>query len=112
MPVTWGLLSTARINRALLAAANESDRNDVVAVASRSEDRARAYADEHGIARAYGSYEALLAGVEPGSGEWLDLIEVPLSRRAPQLGQPENWTLAPGQWRMQGTSTTMRLANS
>jgi predicted dehydrogenase len=64
MPVTWGLLSTARINRAILAAANESDRNDVVAVASRSEDRARAYADEHGIARAYGSYEALLADPE------------------------------------------------
>ena len=55
-----GLLSTARINDAILAAAAESDRVDVVAVASRDEERAALYADEHGIARAHGSYEALL----------------------------------------------------
>ena len=55
-----GLLSTARINDAILAAAAESDRVDVVAVASRDGERARLYADEHGIARAHGSYEALL----------------------------------------------------
>jgi len=55
-----GLLSTARINDAILAAAAESDRVDVVAVASRDEERAALYAAEHGIARAHGSYEALL----------------------------------------------------
>ena len=37
-----GLLSTARINDAILAAAAESDRVDVVAVASRDEERAAA----------------------------------------------------------------------
>ena len=60
MTVAWGLLSTARINRLVLAGAAESDRADVVAVASRDRARAAAYAHEHGIERAHGSYEALL----------------------------------------------------
>jgi xylose dehydrogenase (NAD/NADP) len=57
---TWGLLSTARINRLVLAGARLSDRVDVIAVASRDQARALTYAREHGIERAYGSYEALL----------------------------------------------------
>lgn len=56
----WGLLSTARINAHLLA----PDPSRFVAVASRSQARAAAYAAEHGIARAHGSYEALLADPE------------------------------------------------
>jgi predicted dehydrogenase len=56
-----GLLSTARINRAVIEGAAESDEIEVAAVASRDEARARAYAREHGIATAFGSYEALLA---------------------------------------------------
>src|SRR5512139_3830964 len=56
-----GLLSTANINRAILGGAAESDRVDVVAVGSRDAERARAYAHEHGIPTAHGSYEALLA---------------------------------------------------
>jgi predicted dehydrogenase len=59
--VTWGLLSTARINDAVLAGAARSDRVRVAAVASRDQGRADAYARERGIERAYGSYEALLA---------------------------------------------------
>jgi xylose dehydrogenase (NAD/NADP) len=59
--VSWGLLSTARINDAILAGAAESDAVEVVAVGSRDAARARAYADEHGIARAHGSYDELLA---------------------------------------------------
>ncbi len=70
-----------------------------------------------------------VAGVEPQSHEWirpigsgshgavtaaqqrfcdgtrpelLDLVELPLARSMPQLGQPENWTLAPGLWRKTG----------
>jgi predicted dehydrogenase len=61
MSVNWGFLSTARINRLVLAGARESDRVDVVAVASRDRERAEAYARENGIERAYASYEALLA---------------------------------------------------
>jgi predicted dehydrogenase len=56
-----GLLSTARINRAVIEGAAESDEVDVAAVASRDQARADAYAREHGIATAYGSYETLLA---------------------------------------------------
>jgi xylose dehydrogenase (NAD/NADP) len=56
-----GLLSTARINRLLLAGAETTGAVDVVAVASRDEARAHAYAAEHGLERAHGSYEALLA---------------------------------------------------
>jgi xylose dehydrogenase (NAD/NADP) len=60
-PVRWGLLSTARINRAILEGARLTDRAEVVAVASRDQQRAAAYAREHGLERAHGSYEALLA---------------------------------------------------
>jgi predicted dehydrogenase len=61
MPVRWGLLSTARINERTIAAARDSDRADIVAVAGRDSERTRAYARENGIARAYGTYEELLA---------------------------------------------------
>ncbi|TML18162.1 MAG: Gfo/Idh/MocA family oxidoreductase [Actinobacteria bacterium] len=58
--IRWGLLSTARINTAILNGAHESDSAEVIAVASRDRERALAYAAEHGIERAYGSYPALL----------------------------------------------------
>jgi D-xylose 1-dehydrogenase (NADP+, D-xylono-1,5-lactone-forming) len=64
MSVRWAILSTARINRLVLAGARKSDRVDVVAVASRDQPRAEAYAREQGIDRAYGTYEALLADPE------------------------------------------------
>jgi predicted dehydrogenase len=57
----WGLLSTAKINDALLAGIAQVDGARVAAVASRDSERARAYAAEHGIDRAHGSYEELLA---------------------------------------------------
>ncbi len=60
-PLNWGLLSTARINRALLTPLRLSKRNRLVAVASRTQEKAEAYARQHHIPRAYGSYEALLA---------------------------------------------------
>ena len=62
--VRWGFISTARINRRILAAAEKSDRAEVVAVASREGERAQAYAVEHGIPRSHGSYEALLEDPE------------------------------------------------
>jgi D-xylose 1-dehydrogenase (NADP+, D-xylono-1,5-lactone-forming) len=70
--VTWGLLSTARINDAILAGAELSDRVRVGAVASRDLDRAESYARERGIERAYGSYEALLEDSE------IEAVYVPL----------------------------------
>jgi xylose dehydrogenase (NAD/NADP) len=59
-PLRLGLVSTARINSAILGAAAELDEVQVVAVASRDGARAQAYAREHGIDRSHGSYDALL----------------------------------------------------
>ncbi len=60
-PVRWGILSTARINAFVIPGLHESPLTDLVAVASRTEERARAYAHEWGIPRAYGTYDELLA---------------------------------------------------
>ena len=62
--LNWGLLSTARINRALIPAVKASRRNRLVAVASRNQEAANAYAEKWEIERALGSYEALLADPE------------------------------------------------
>ncbi len=59
--VRWGLLSTARINAAVIPGLKESPLSELVAVASRTEERAADYAREWDIPRAHGSYEALLA---------------------------------------------------
>jgi D-xylose 1-dehydrogenase (NADP+, D-xylono-1,5-lactone-forming) len=58
--LNWGFLSTARINRALMTPLRNSQRNHLLGVASRSEERAVEYAAEWEIPRAYGTYQALL----------------------------------------------------
>jgi D-xylose 1-dehydrogenase (NADP+, D-xylono-1,5-lactone-forming) len=60
-PVRFGFLSTARINRAVLAGARATEVAEVVAVGSRDPQRAEAYAAENDIERSYGSYDDLLA---------------------------------------------------
>ncbi len=70
--LNWGLLSTARINRALIPPLQVSKRNHLLAVGSRSQETADAYAKEKKIERAYGSYEALLADPD------IDVIYNPL----------------------------------
>jgi predicted dehydrogenase len=57
---TWGIISTANINRKVVPGARQSPRVDLIAVASRDQARAEEYAREWEIERAYGSYEALL----------------------------------------------------
>jgi xylose dehydrogenase (NAD/NADP) len=59
-----GLLSTANINREIVDAAALAEEVEVVAVASRDLGRAEAYARERGLARAHGSYDALLADTD------------------------------------------------
>jgi xylose dehydrogenase (NAD/NADP) len=71
-PLRVGLLSTANINRKLLGGARAAEGVEVVAVASRVADRAQAYAAEHGLGRAHGSYDALLDDPE------VDAVYVPL----------------------------------
>jgi predicted dehydrogenase len=61
---TWGIISTADINRLVIPPAQESPAVELVGVASRTQERAEEYSAQWGIPRAYGSYEALLA--DPG----------------------------------------------
>jgi predicted dehydrogenase len=55
-----GLLSTADINRKVIPGAHASEKVELVAVASRDQARAVAYAKQWEIERAYGGYDALL----------------------------------------------------
>jgi predicted dehydrogenase len=68
----WGLLGTARINRALIPAIRASARSRLAGVASRTAERATAYAAEWEIPAAYPSYEAMLADPD------IDAIYIPL----------------------------------
>ena len=82
----WGLLSTARINRALIEPLRASKRNTLAAVASRSQATADAYAKENKIEKAYGSYDALLADPE------IDVIYNPLPNH-----MHAEWTIKAGE---------------
>ncbi len=70
--VRWGIVSTADINRKLIPGVQASDKADLVAVASREQSRADAYAREWGIERAYGTYEELLEDPE------IEAVYIPL----------------------------------
>jgi xylose dehydrogenase (NAD/NADP) len=59
--VRFGLLTTAAINGAILRARAEGAPFEIAAVGSRDASRAQAYALEHGLERAHGSYDDLLA---------------------------------------------------
>ncbi|MGA9771986.1 MAG: Gfo/Idh/MocA family oxidoreductase [Blastocatellia bacterium] len=63
--VRWGVLSTAKIAVEKVIPAMQLSRNcQIDAISSRNPDNARAAAEKLGIAKAYGSYEALLADPE------------------------------------------------
>ncbi len=70
--VRWGILSTANIATKVARAIHFAENADLVAVASRAEERATAWAREHNVPTAYGTYDALLAD------ESLDAIYIPL----------------------------------
>ncbi|HYK96228.1 MAG TPA: Gfo/Idh/MocA family oxidoreductase [Candidatus Dormibacteraeota bacterium] len=57
----WGILGPGRIAARIVRGLAASQRGELVAVASRDLGRAQAFAREHGVAAAYGSYDALLA---------------------------------------------------
>ena len=63
-PIRWGIIGPGRIAQNLVKDFDHVAGAEVVAVASRSADRAAAFAREHRIARPYGSYRELLA--DPG----------------------------------------------
>lgn len=60
--IRWGIISTAKIGRKqVIPAIRASQNGQLVAIASRDLNKARALADSIGAERAYDSYEALLA---------------------------------------------------
>lgn len=69
-PVRFGILGTASIARQLIG--GEFQSATLSAVASRSRSRAQAFAAEAGIAKAYDSYEGLLADPD------IDAVYIPL----------------------------------
>jgi len=89
MPVKWGIVSTAHINRLFLAGVRESADVEILAVASRDEQRAGQYARENGIERAYGSYDALLAdpGVEAVYISLPNSMHIDMTVRALEAGK-------------------------
>ena len=71
--VRWGVLGLAAIaTTRTIPAFDWVEGAALAAIASRDADKARRYADAHGIARAWGSYEALLDDPE------IDAVYIPL----------------------------------
>ena len=68
--VRWGIAGPGRIADALAPDFLHVPHAELVAVASRDADRARSFADRHGVPRAHGSYRALID--DPG----VDIIYV------------------------------------
>ena len=89
--IRWGVMSTANIATLRVIPAIHNSRNgEVVAVASRREEAARAFAERNRIPRSFGSYEALIS--DPN----VDAIYIPLpnslhaewSIRCAEAGKP------------------------
>jgi len=59
-PLRWGVLAPGWIAGQFAAALRRGTRQEIVAAGSRSFDRARAFAEEHGAPTAYGSYDELV----------------------------------------------------
>jgi predicted dehydrogenase len=59
-PIRWGILAPGGIANEFARAVGSGTASSVVAVGSRSPERARAFADLHGIERSYGSYDQLV----------------------------------------------------
>lgn len=82
MPLRWGILGVARINRALIPPIQAAERHELVAIASRDAGRAGDAAKQWGIPRAYGSYEDLLADRD------IDVVYIPVPN-----GGHATWTI-------------------
>ncbi len=90
MKVKWGVLSTAKIaEEKVIPAMQQSELCEIVAVASRSEEKAVETAKKLRIAKAYGSYEALLNDpeIEAIYNPLPNHLHVPLSLAALEAGK-------------------------
>ena len=88
--VRWGIISTANIGVVkVIPAMQRGQFSEVTAIASRDQRKADAAARALGIAKAYGSYEALLADPEVDAvyNPTPNHLHVPLSVRAIEAGK-------------------------
>ncbi len=70
--VRWGILGTATIAEKVVSGMHDAANAEVAGIASRSLEKAQAWADAHGVPAAYGSYNDLLA--DPS----IDAVYLPL----------------------------------
>jgi predicted dehydrogenase len=88
--VRWGVLSSANIGmKKVLPAMQQGERCEIVAIASRDAATAQVAASQLGIAKAYGTYEALLADPEIDAiyNPLPNHLHVPWSIKALQAGK-------------------------
>src|SRR5713226_8301771 len=88
--VRWGVLSTAAIGvKKVIPAMQKGEWSEVTAIASRDTHKAEAVAQALGIARAYGSYEELLADpqIEAIYNPLPNQLHVPWSIKAAEAGK-------------------------
>lgn len=72
-PVKWGVLGAAWIaNERVIPAIHKATNAEIIAIASRSEEKAARMADLHAIPKAYDSYESLLEDPE------IEAVYIPL----------------------------------
>ncbi|MBL8211260.1 MAG: Gfo/Idh/MocA family oxidoreductase [Bryobacterales bacterium] len=89
-PVRWGVLGVAKIaTKKVIPAMQQSAMTPVMAIASRDLAKAQAAAAELGIAKAYGSYEDLLADPEIDAiyNPLPNHLHVPWSAKAAEAGK-------------------------
>jgi dihydrodiol dehydrogenase / D-xylose 1-dehydrogenase (NADP) len=60
-PLRWGIIGAGEISRQWVLSSRECKGATMAAVAARDEDRAKAFAAQHGVEKAYGGYENMLA---------------------------------------------------
>ena len=60
-PLRWGIIGTGEISRQFVSAARECSGATIAGVSSRSADNAHAFAAEHGVEKAYDTYEDMVA---------------------------------------------------
>src|ERR1700727_1446635 len=88
--VRWGVLSTANIGvKKVLPAMQKGDWTEVAAIASRDLGKAEEVARSLGIAKAYGSYEELLADpqIDAVYNPLPNQLHVPWSVKAAEAGK-------------------------
>jgi predicted dehydrogenase len=88
--VKWGVLGVASIaTRKVIPGMQKGQSSEIAAIASRDREKAKRAADELGIAKAYGSYEELLAdpGIEAIYNPLPNHLHVPWSIRAAEAGK-------------------------